>query len=275
MMATCTNRAAVWCTGVLFAFSCASTAPLIGSELEPRTVQGYEEYVARAKEAFLVRPHSDGDVSNCPSLSLREVTSRTAVQLPDQGQIAKVPGGLVHHWAGTTFIPGVDLDRVLSVAQTYDDYAVMYGPVISSRLLARNDRVFRVFARLKEDAGVLSAILDVWTVVTYERTGTCAYSLGAATEIRQVRDAGQHNEEHFPAGRDSGYLWRANTFTRFIERDGGVYVELETVGLSRRFPPFVGWLIEPIARRLGRASVERTLAEFRNAVLANAQRPVS
>jgi hypothetical protein len=57
------------------------------------------------------------------------------------------------------------------------------------------------------------------------------------------------------------------TFTRFVERDGGVHVELETLGLSRRFPPLLGWIIEPIARRLGRSSVERSLGELKSAVL--------
>ena len=37
---------------------------------------------------------------------------------------------------------------------------------------------------------------------------------------------------------------------------------METVGLSRGFPPLLGWLIEPIARRLGRKSIERSLEEF-------------
>lgn len=135
--------------------------------------------------------------------------------------------------------------------------------------LERDTNTFRVFARVKEDAGGLSAILDVWTVVTYDKMGKCAHSLGAAHEIRQVKNAGGSNEQLLPAGHDSGYLWRANTFTRFIERDGGVYVELETVGLSRRFPPLLGWIIEPIARRIGRSSVERTLTEFRDAVRAH------
>ena len=63
--------------------------------------------------------------------------------------------------------------------------------------------------------------------------------------------------------REKGYLWRANTFSRLAERDGGVLVELENVGLSRAFPPILGWLIEPIARRIGRSSVEDSLLEFR------------
>ena len=81
-----------------------------------------------------------------------------------------------------------------------------------------------------------------------------------------MKNAGQVNERLLPVGRDSGYLWRASNFTRFTEREGGVYVEMESLGLSRGFPPFLGWLIEPIARRLGRESIERSLEEFIAAV---------
>jgi hypothetical protein len=112
-------------------------------------------------------------------------------------------------------------------------------------------------------------------MVTYERTGACAHSLAASTEIREVRNAGESNEHLLPPGRDSGYLWRANTFTRFVERDGNVYVELETIGLTRAFPKLFGWIIEPIARRIGRNSVERTLTEFRAAVHASVPETVS
>ena len=87
-------------------------------------------------------------------------------------------------------------------------------------------------------------------------------AISNADEIREVENAGQSNERLLPAGRDSGYLWRASSFTRFTEREGGVYIETETLGLSREFPPFLGWIIEPIARRLGRKSVERSLEEF-------------
>jgi len=37
--------------------------------------------------------------------------------------------------------------------------------------------------------------------------------------------------------------------------------------LSRPFPTMMGWMIEPIARRIGRRSVERSVEEFRQAVL--------
>jgi hypothetical protein len=44
---------------------------------------------------------------------------------------------------------------------------------------------------------------------------------------------------------------------------------METLGLTRRFPPLLGWVLEPIAKRLGRKSVETSLEEFRTAVLAS------
>ena len=56
--------------------------------------------------------------------------------------------------------------------------------------------------------------------------------------------------------------------SRLIERDGGVAVEMETIGLSRAFPRMLAWIIEPIARRLGRKSVELSLQEFASAVRA-------
>ena len=81
-----------------------------------------------------------------------------------------------------------------------------------------------------------------------------------------MRDAGTAKERQLSPGHDSGYLWRAAAFTHMVERDGGVFVEMETIGLSRGFPTLLSWIIEPIARRVGRSSVERSLQEFSAAV---------
>jgi hypothetical protein len=261
-------RTVCW-SSVVFALIGGASAPATAAHLEPRTLAAYEQYVEQARDSFLTRVRSDEELSRATNTSVRRVTFHTAAESSPQGRIVKIPGGLIHHWTAVTFIPGVGLERVLAVAQAYDRYAAIYAPVMTARLLEHEGDTFRVFARIKEEAGVVSAVLDVWTVVTYGQTTACAHSLGAASDIRQVKNPGEANEQWLPAGRDSGYLWRANTFTRFIARDSGVDVELETLGLSRGFPPLFGWLVEPIARRIGRSSVERTLAEFRAAVLAS------
>jgi hypothetical protein len=106
-------------------------------------------------------------------------------------------------------------------------------------------------------------VLDVRSTVTYSRPdSSTVIAVSESQEIREVENAGSPRERLLPEGRDSGYLWRANTFTYLREHAGGVYLEMETVGLSREFPPLLGWVIEPIARRIGRKSVEGSIQEF-------------
>ena len=178
----------------------------------------------------------------------------------------------MHHWLGSTFIAGATMDDALAVSFSYNDYRSIYRPVIASRLLDRDGNTFRVRMRVKESGGGLSATLDVTSRVEYaypdERS---AYSIATSDEIREIRDAGTANERSLPAGHDSGYLWRAATFNYLGDRAGGVFAETEAVALSRRFPPFLAWIIEPAARRLGRNSIERSMVEFAQAVRMRAR----
>ena len=114
----------------------------------------------------------------------------------------------------------------------------------------------------------MTSVVDITSTVTYVRVDTCSgYSVSRATEIREIVDAGESGERALPAGTGHGYLWRASTFSSYRQQNGGLYLSLETLGLSRGFPPMLGWVIEPIARRLGRKSVEGSLAEFRQALM--------
>jgi hypothetical protein len=229
--------------------------------VQPRTGAAYESYLRNAEAAFLARVRGERPP--------RTPTADDSAGIPDdgpQGRIVRVPGGLVHHWRGAIHIPGADLPRVLAVAQDYGSYHQVYPRVIEARLLHREGDRFVIVTRIKESAGIVSAVLQLRSVVSYRRFATQAYSLSTTEEIREVFHSGLPDERPLPPGRGSGYLWRANTFTRFVTREDGVDVELEAIGLSRRFPPLLGWLIEPIAYRLGRSSVERTLCEFSRAV---------
>jgi hypothetical protein len=118
------------------------------------------------------------------------------------------------------------------------------------------------------------AVHDIRTRVQYfyPSIGT-AYSLSTSEEIREVKDPGRPDERRLPAGRDSGYLWRAATLNLLVAGDSGLFVEMQTLGLSRSFPRLLGWIIEPIARRLGRRSVELSLQEFSSAVRARKRQP--
>jgi hypothetical protein len=230
-------------------------ATAAAADLQARTVQAWDAYVASARRAFVTRTRDVAAAARTPD----QVTASAA----REDGIIDVPGGLVHHWIGRAYLRGVTLARALTVAQDYPSYSRMYESVVSSRVLDHQGDTFRVLLRLREGGGGITAVLDVRSTITYSRPdASTVLSVSVAQEIREVENPGGPDERLLPQGRDSGYLWRADTFTYFREHAGGLYVEMETVGLSREFPPLLGWIIEPIARRIGRKSVEGSIQEF-------------
>jgi hypothetical protein len=69
-----------------------------------------------------------------------------------------------------------------------------------------------------------------------------------------------------PQDHGTGIIWRLYSIARYQERDGGVYVELEAIALSRDIPGALRWLVEPIVRRVSRSSLVLSLQETADAV---------
>jgi len=84
------------------------------------------------------------------------------------------------------------------------------------------------------------------------------YSHSISTKIAEVKDSDHPDGEEWPVGQGRGYLWRLNTYWRFEEKDGGVYMQCEALSLTRDIPLGLGWLLKPLA--LG--EVLRTLRCF-------------
>ena len=125
--------------------------------------------------------------------------------------------------------------------------------------------------RLKEGYKGFNAVLQVRSAVESRTLNDGSVSaISRSEEIREVDNAGRPNESLLPVGRDSGYLWRAHTFTYFSADKDGVFIVMEALGLSRSFPWVPDWLFERIARHLGRKSVEGSLEEFLTAIRKSA-----
>ncbi len=181
-----------------------------------------------------------------------------------------MPGGLIHHWRGDVFIAGASVRSLVALSQDYAVYPKVYREVLASRVIGRDDDTYRIVTRLKEGEAGITAVLDVYSTVRYGGADGRAHVVSNSERIHEVRDAGSADERLLPPGHDSGYLWRASVYTLFVEGNGGVFMETETLGLSRAFPALMGWFIEPIARRLGRKSVVRSLEQFQTQALARA-----
>ena len=255
------------------AFAVATASTAAAAVLSDAAIRAYTEYAGAARQAFLNRLHDPVAATDTERATLR---GGEAIVRPGEGDgILSRADSLVHHWRGAIFLRGVTLDQVLRVSRSYPDYPRIFKPIIAAAVLSDDGQVLHAKFRMRESAGGMTAVLDMASTIRYARADDLrAYVISITDDIHQVEDAGRATEHLLPAGRDSGYLWRASAFTRFVEGDGGVYMEMETIGLSRQFPPLLGWLIEPFARRVGRQSVENSMEEFRLAVLDRAPRRV-
>jgi len=117
-------------------------------------------------------------------------------------------------------------------------------------------------------AAVTKFALDTDFHGTYRRLDDNQwYSVSYTTSVREVENYGLADEHEAPANTGRGLIWRLYSISRFEQRDGGVYVELEAVALSRDVPGALRWLVDPIVRRTSRSSMQVSLQKMEGAVL--------
>ena len=117
----------------------------------------------------------------------------------------------------------------------------------------------RVRMRVERDS-IVDVTYDMEHKVRYTRhTPNHATSRSASVRIVQVDAAGTPQEHALPEGQDLGFLWRLNAYWRYMQVDGGVLVECESLALSRSVPLIVRALAGPLIDRVSRESLADTL----------------
>src|ERR1700735_4592022 len=186
----------------------------------------------------------------------------------DNGKTLPVPGGLVHHWIGTIFIPGATLAQTLEFMQDYDHKQDYFRPDIQrSKILRRDGDDFLVNLRFYKKK-VITTVFDTDHQVHYHVVdSTHAWSRSHTTRIQEVDNPGESTERLEPQGHDRGFLWSMDTYWRFQEKDGGTYVECQSLSLTRDIPTGLGWMVGPFVTRVPRESLTFTLVTVRSAEL--------
>jgi len=239
--------------------------------LEPATSKAWEEYVESAAmrmerrlapgKAFLwVDEASD---------RLARVRAGEIVVSPIGPQNPKrVPSGLIHDWVGAVFIPHATLKGMLQVMRDYARYKDLYVPsVVDSKVIATGEAKDRFSMRLAYQSLLFKTALDTdyescYVLVDDRR----AYSISRTTRIQEIEEYGGPAQRTLHEGEGIGIIWRLFSVARYSERDGGVYFEVEAIGLSRDIPASLRWLVEPMVRRVSRGSLSTSLRQTENAV---------
>ena len=254
---------------VIFVFPGTANA----ASLKPDTRQAWKEYIvaanARMQErlspdrSFLL---SDEDAGRAAKLRGGEIlVSPAGPDIPK-----RVPSGLIHDWNGEAFIPNATLQDVLRVLRDYDCYKEFYHPtVVDSRALVTGASEDQFSMLLMNESLISKTALDGHFRSSYFRLNDQHwYSVSESMRIQEVAGYGTGSQQTLPEGEGRGLIWSVYGITRFEERDGGVYIELETIVLSRDVPVLLRWIIDPIVRRVSRDSLITSFHQTEDAVRA-------
>ena len=254
-------------------------APANGVELKLRTTEAFNRYVQLTEKRIESQEANKDTFLWLDALPPQRRTSALAdlragkvvierLETLDNGKRVEIPGGMIHHWIGTMFIPGATLAQTLALEQDYDHHQEYFRPdVVRSKILQHKGNDFLVLLRFHKKK-IITSVLDTDHEVHYSMIdSTHALSRSHTTRVQEVENAGETDERLEPEGHDRGLLWRMNTYWRFEEKDGGTYVESQSISLTRDIPTGLGWLVGPFVHSIPRESLTFTLGTTRSAVL--------
>jgi hypothetical protein len=252
--------------------------PAHSAELQPKTLAAWETYIGlteqriekelASSEKFLVmdfwRPGQAASVRG--ALRRGQLDVRKLRTTRQGGGSIDVDDGMIHHWIGSVFVPAVKLDALIRWVQDYDRHQRYFPEVEQSRLVSRQGDTFQIFFKLRRKK-VITVVYNTNHTATYQsKDAHHVSSRSFTTRIAQLDAPDTVEEKEKPVGNDSGFLWRLNSYWRFEEAEGGVYVECESVSLSRSIPFGLGWMIRGFVESVPRESLESTLTSLREGV---------
>jgi len=254
-----------------------TAVPIFPAELKPETLQAWDNYIetvnARNQKHFA--PGSSFlSIDETPDGAARVHAGSILVSASGPRVPMKVRSGLIHDWIGAAFVPNATIVDVLGVVRDYKRYKEFYHPnVVDSEPVAVDDREDRFSLLLMNKSVVGRTALNSEYKCSYMRLDARRfYSVSEAKRIREVAEYGTASQHELPEDEGTGLIWRMYSIARYEERDGGVYIEVEAIVLSRDIPLSLGWLIDPIVRRISRSSLVTSLQQTQNAVLSDTSR---
>lgn len=167
-----------------------------------------------------------------------------------RGESTGVDGGTIHEWRGTTRIPHTTVAQLVQ-ALTDPGLPPPQDDVVASRVLEKQGLSLRVYLKLVRKA-IVTATYDTEHDVRFVCVSPAlATSRSVATRIVEL------------GGSDRGFLWRLNSYWRYRQVGPDVEVDVVSLSLSRGVPALLAPIANPVANRIARESLEKTLDAVR------------
>ncbi len=259
------QRSRRWLTGgtaVLF----FTASILAAEEPTPAAIAGFNSYGLRV-ESRLAEQHESANGFLAPTDRARLKNGELVIEQLTPANGLELPGALIHDWRGTAFLPGATLADYERVLRDFNAYPRHWAPeVVRANVLRQEGDSYRVAMRMMQHH-IFTVVLDATYDVTFGRLDAQhGYSISRSTRVSEISAPGTARERALTPGEEHGFLWRMNTYWSYEERDGGLYIQIESVSLTRSIPVGLGWAIGPFIESIPRESLEFTLRSTRQAL---------
>src|SRR3954471_10338639 len=251
-------------------------SPAFAAGPKPEAIQAWDRYIhltearieaqQRDRKNFLTSAQPEQAAAFEAKLKSGEVIVQR-LTTTDKGKSIEAPGALIHQWVGTAFIEGATIKHVFAVLQDYDHHSTTYAPEVQkSKLISRNGDDFTAYLRFVKKK-VITVVLDTYHQAHYASLdATHAFSRSYTTKVAEIEDAGTPREHEKSADDEEGFMWKMNTYWRFEERDGGLYIQCEANELTTSVPFGLAWAVDPFITSIPKESLTSTMVETRRAL---------
>lgn len=228
----------------------------------PAAIAGFNEYVAGVDARMGQQHRFDGSFLS-PVDTARLHNGGLVIENITTGYGKSFPGALLHDWRGTAFVAGAKTADFEQILKDFNAYPREFSPqVLKTTVISRNGDRAVVRIRVRQHDGITVVMDTTYDVSFGQLDAQHGYSISRSTKVSELNGKGKPlgpKDEH-------GFLWRMNTYWSYAEGDGGLYIQLESVSLTRSIPTGLGWIVGPFVEKVPRNSMEFTLRSACNAL---------
>jgi hypothetical protein len=249
--------------GLLLVFGAAAR---VAAEPPAAAVAGFDAYV-RAVESRVTVQHGSRDAFLVLVAADRLRRGELVIEEVKPPGGAALPGAMLHHWRGTAFAPGATAADFERLMRNFGAYPQHFSPqVVRTNVVAQQGDRVQVVMRVRQ-THIITVVMDTAYDVTFGRLDAQhGFSISRSTRIAEIDSPGTRKERALSASDEHGFLWRQDTYWSYEERDGGLYMQVESVSLSRSIPTGLGWAVGPFVESVPRDSMEFMLRATCNAL---------
>ncbi|MGA2568948.1 MAG: hypothetical protein ABSF23_00375 [Terracidiphilus sp.] len=254
----------IWVGGASLLVLAAAVA--VAEQPTPSAAAGFNSYI-EGVGSRLVEQHRAAGAFLAPEDTARLRNGESIIEKLTPAAGPDLPGAMLHDWRGTAFVPGATAADFERVMRDFGGYPRTYSPqVLRATVLTQAGDHYQATMRVRQKH-ILTVVMDTDYDVRFGRLDAQhGYSISRSTKISEIGSAGTANERALGPSEEHGFLWRLNTYWSYEERDGGLYIQIESVSLTRSIPTGLGWAIGPFVESVPRESLEFTLQATRDAL---------